>query len=165
MIEIIEGNLLESGCTFICHQVNCKKVMGSGIAKQIRQKWPKVYEDYCYNIDYMYENDFATKSSDLLGMITWTELEDSKYMMNFFSQDEYYPRNVCHTDYNAFTKCCRALKKFIEEYKLNKNNIVIGFPYKIGCGLAGGDWSIVSKIIEEELSEYNIEIWEYEGDK
>ena len=138
--------------------------MGRGIAGQIRQKWPKVYEDYCYNIDYMYEIDFVIQSCDLLGMISWTELEDSKYVMNFFSQDEYYPRERCHTDYEAFTNCCKALKKFIEEYKLNKDNITIGFPYKIGCGLAGGDWNIVYNIIEEEFKDYNIEIYKLEGD-
>lgn len=161
MVTYKNGNLLESSCDIICHQVNCQRVMKSGIAKQIRDKWPKVYEDYCYNINYMYENDFATKSSDLLGMISWTELCEKKYIMNFFSQDKYYPRSICHTDYNAFTKCCKALKKFIEEYKLNKDDITIGFPYKIGCGLAGGDWSIVSKIIEEEFQDYNVEIYKY----
>ena len=46
MITYKNGNLLESGCDIICHQVNCQKVMGSGIAKQIREKWPIVYYDY-----------------------------------------------------------------------------------------------------------------------
>ena len=37
----------------------------------------------------------------------------------------------------------------------------VGFPYKIGCGLGGGNWNIVSKIIEEEFSDdnYHVEIW------
>ena len=163
MVVYKKGNLLESNCDIICHQVNCQRVMGSGIAGQIRQKWPKVYEDYCYSIDLMYNCNCASKSSDLLGMISWTELENGKYIMNFFSQDEYYPRDRCHTDYEAFTDCCITLKEFITEYDLDKSNITIGFPYKIGCGLAGGDWSIISKIIEEEFEGYEVEIYEYEG--
>lgn len=163
MVVYKKGNLLESNCDIICHQVNCKRAMGRGIAGQIRQKWPKAYEDYCYNIDYMYENDFVKQSSDLLGMISWTELEDNKYVMNFFSQDEYYPRDRCHTDYEAFTKCCKALKNFITEYNLDKLKTIIGFPYKIGCGLAGGNWDIVSAIIEREFEGYEVEIYEYEG--
>ena len=162
MVVYKKGNLLESNCDIICHQVNCKRAMGNGIAGQIRQKWPKVYEDYCYNIDYMYENDFVKQSSDLLGMISWTELEGNKYVMNFFSQDEYYPRDRCHTNYEAFTKCCKALKNFITEYNLDKLNTIIGFPYKIGCGLAGGDWDVVSAIIEREFEGYEVEIYEYE---
>jgi O-acetyl-ADP-ribose deacetylase (regulator of RNase III) len=163
MVVYKKGNLLESNCDIICHQVNCKGVMGSGIAKQIKDKWPKVHRDYCFHIERMYNGDFASKSSDLLGMITWTELENGKYIMNFFSQDKFLPRDICHTDYEAFTDCCRTLKKFITEYNLDKLNTIIGFPYKIGCGLAGGNWDVVSAIIEREFEGYEVEIYEYEG--
>ena len=163
MVVYKKGNLLESNCDIICHQVNCQRVMGSGIAKQISDRWSDVYDDYCFNIDRMYNGDFASKSSDLLGMITWTELENGRYIMNFFSQDKFLPRGVCHTDYSAFTNCCRTLKKFITEYNLDKSNTIIGFPYKIGCGLAGGDWDVVSEIIEREFEGYEVEIYEYEG--
>ena len=27
----------------------------------------------------------------------------------------------------------------------------VGLPFGIGCGLAGGDWSVVSRMIEEHL--------------
>lgn len=161
MLIYKKGNLLNSNCDIIVHQVNCQKVMGSGIAKQIRDRWPQVYDDYCYNIDYMYENDFVKQSFELLGMISWTELIEQKYIVNFFSQDKYLPRSVCHTNYDAFRHCCQMLKKFIVEYEL-PISVVIGFPYKIGCGLAGGDWSIVEKIIEEEFEHFNVEIWQYE---
>jgi O-acetyl-ADP-ribose deacetylase (regulator of RNase III) len=163
MIVYKKGNLLESNCDIICHQTNCKGSMGSGIAKQIKDKWPKVHRDYRFNIERMYNGNFASKSSDLLGMITWTEVENGRYIMNFFSQDEYYPRNRCHTNYEAFTKCCKALKNFITEYNLDKSNTIIGFPYKIGCGLAGGNWDIVSAIIEREFEGYEVEIYVYEG--
>lgn len=40
-------------------------------------------------------------------------------------------------------------------------NFTIGFPDHIGCGLGGGDWNIVKKIIEEEFAgnEWKVEIW------
>lgn len=37
MIKIIQGDLLEAKENIIAHQVNCKGVMGSGVAKQIKQ--------------------------------------------------------------------------------------------------------------------------------
>lgn len=49
-----------------------------------------------------------------------------------------------HTDYSAFEKCVSAIKLYAEKY-----NYSVGFPYKIGCGLAGGDWEIVLKIIKK----------------
>ena len=40
------GNLLDAPVDYICHQVNCQGRMGSGIAKQIKKRWPRVYEVY-----------------------------------------------------------------------------------------------------------------------
>ena len=37
MLEV-KGNLLEADVDVIMHQVNCKGVMGAGVARQIRQK-------------------------------------------------------------------------------------------------------------------------------
>ena len=46
MIKIIEGNILNAEEDIICHQVNCRGKMGSGLAKQIRDKYPDVYKEY-----------------------------------------------------------------------------------------------------------------------
>lgn len=45
MVEIVEDqDLLEFKCDIFCHQVNCQGRMGSGIAKQIRNKYPIVFD-------------------------------------------------------------------------------------------------------------------------
>lgn len=46
MIIYKQGNLLDSGCKVICHQVNCQGVMGSGIAKEIRNRFPTAYTEF-----------------------------------------------------------------------------------------------------------------------
>lgn len=38
---VLEGNLLDAPFQFIAHQVNCRGVMGAGLAKQIKQKYPR----------------------------------------------------------------------------------------------------------------------------
>ena len=133
MIKHIKCDIFKSDADVICHQVNCKKAMGRGIAGQIRSDWPIVYADYCNFIDHLYANNCIEQSKDLLGCISWTKV-GLFYIVNFFSQDEYYPRDKCHTDYVAFKMCCMKLKRLIGDKKYT-----IGFPYKIGCGLAGGD--------------------------
>lgn len=54
-IKFIDGNIFSrlsaSKPTYICQQVNCKGVMGAGLAMQIRSQWPVVYQRYlefCY---------------------------------------------------------------------------------------------------------------------
>ena len=42
MLIYVKGNLLDKQWDIFCHQVNCKGVMGSGIAKQIAEKYPEV---------------------------------------------------------------------------------------------------------------------------
>ena len=35
MIKVIPGNLFDSEAQILAHQVNCKGVMGSGVAKEV----------------------------------------------------------------------------------------------------------------------------------
>lgn len=46
MIKKVDGNILETSEDIICHQVNCKGVMGAGLAKQIKSKYLNVYKEY-----------------------------------------------------------------------------------------------------------------------
>ena len=45
-VVIKEGNVFDSDADIICHQVNCQGVMGSGVAKEVRERFPNVYEQY-----------------------------------------------------------------------------------------------------------------------
>lgn len=42
------------------------------------------------------------------------------------------------------------------------HQISVALPYKIGCGRGGADWEVVYKIIEEELSSFEVELWKLE---
>ena len=55
-----------------------------------------------------------------------------------------------HTDYDALKECLERLHIWME-----KNNIVTGgIPYKLGCGLAGGDWDgVVYPMIKKEFGD------------
>ena len=46
MIAFHEGNIFNGNCDVVCHQVNCQGAMGSGIAKEMRQRFPEVYEKF-----------------------------------------------------------------------------------------------------------------------
>ena len=46
MIKVINGDLFSSTARFIVHQVNCQGKMGSGVALQVKQKFPHVYDEY-----------------------------------------------------------------------------------------------------------------------
>lgn len=150
MIKTIQGNVLDIPTIYICHQVNCKGVMGAGLAKQIKEKWDTVFRDY---------NTLCIYEENLLGSIGVSKVMDNVYVINMFAQDG-YGRDKCYTDYKAFESC---LLKIASQADREKD--IIRFPYKIGCGLAGGDWNIIQQLIYKHLNEYNVEFYNINPDE
>lgn len=133
-MKVIEGDLLEITNGVICHQVNCKRVMGSGLAKSIKERYPIVFTSY---LKFCNENDV------LLGKCQLVPVADNLTVANIFGQFS-YGRSKVHTDLSAVRKALRQLKKMCSHEQ-------IYFPYGIGCGLGGESWVNVSKVIEEEI--------------
>ena len=132
MIYKVDGDLVkETQYRIFCHQVNCKGVMGSGIAKQIKETYPEVYRAY---------REYEPKA---LGEIQKVKTHDDRICINMFAQDG-YGRDKCYTDYWAFEAC---LERIALDLMLKNIKEPVAFPYKIGCGMAGGDWNIVKHII------------------
>lgn len=142
----ITGDLLETTADIICHQVNCKGVMGAGLAKQIKLRYPKVFENYkklCAKYDY---------GSILLGVVDFEEVD--KYIVaNCFGQWGYGTK-VKQTDYDALERCFKSVADFAIREELK----TIAIPYGIGCGLAGGDWNTVFGIITKTFANTDLEV-------
>lgn len=154
-MKFVLGNILspnkENKCVVVCHQVNCRGVMGAGLAKQIRKKHPYVYDlyrDKCIQI----QNGIGG-----LGDVQFcSALEYSGYVVaNIFGQDG-YGRDKQYTDYNALRKAFAHIAQAFP-------HDTIRIPYKMGCGLGGGEWPAVLQIIEETLgaNDVHVEIWRY----
>jgi O-acetyl-ADP-ribose deacetylase (regulator of RNase III) len=157
MIVYKNGDILTSTADVICHQVNCKGVMGAGLAKQIRDKYPDVYKHYKWHCKTFEQGVFE---SSLLGNIILDfgkEIDNGKQIIaSLFAQDSYGREKKRYTDYEALRKSLKALAAF-----LGSHASTVAIPYQMGCGLGGGDWEVVFSIIEEELSIHTVEIWKY----
>lgn len=150
MLKHIKGNIFESDADVILHQVNCQGVMGSGIAKQVKEKYPIVFEYYKSWCD-----DPSLKSG-LLGQIqtVYTDNTGKQAIINLFAQDKFGYSGNRYTNYEALKKC---LKKVNEQF----TGHTIAIPYRMSCHRGGGDWSIVSKMIEETLIDCDVTLYEY----
>ena len=150
MVTIHEGNLLSSNCEVICHQTNCMGVMGSGIAKAIRSTYPEAYRAL---------RDRFERGDALIGEVDFVPtIRDGflRCVVNCYGEKDYLPRGVVHTNYDALQSCFNKIKA-----EFSGKNYTIGFPYRIGCGLAGGDWDIVFKMINNTFGgeEWRVELW------
>lgn len=154
---IIEGDLLNAPFQVIAHQVNCMGVMGAGVAKSLRLKYPSLYESY-KEMCSLYERN----RKDLLGLCHWYRAGDRKIILNLFGQYGFGRDKRC-TDYEAFDKAMRdgieAIKN--EAFKEDGIQLCIAIPYGIGCGLAGGDWSEVKEILEKIEQDENVLFFAY----
>lgn len=149
-----KGNLFTTDADIIIHGCNCQGVMGSGVAKQIKEKYPEAYAEYKRQ-----EKRCGLKVGDISKFVNST---DGKIIINAMTQYNYGRDNQIYADYNGIRSCLRKISNEINFRKTIFNileNPTLAMP-KIGCGLGGGDWNIVSKIIEEELVDFEVEIWE-----
>lgn len=170
MVHYVNGNLLDSDCSVICHQVNCKGAMNSGVAKAIRTKWPEVYYDYKEKYDRAvdvannnkYKNaiaaDYLLGSIQVVALYTdYKATQIHQYIVNMFSQETYGYDGAQYTSYDAFMKCLWGIKAAFAPGE------TIAFPDHIGCCRGGGNWNIIKTMIEEVLgNDYEVYIYKLE---
>lgn len=149
MLKIVKGDLLLAREAAICHQVNCKNTMGAGVAKALYTKWPEVKREYHAFCD-------GKRPRDLLGKIQIVELAEfpagNKVVINVFGQLNCGHDGICYTRYDALAQAFDELNK-VCAFK------TVAFPFGFGCGLAGGDWATIEKLMLEHL--YNTEVTVY----
>jgi len=150
MLKVIEKNILDVEEGIICHQVNCQGAMASGIAKDIRAKWPKVYEAYKYYCDRV--NPPKARLGQCQPIFVSDGLKLS--VINIYGQLDYgrEPHRI-YTDYWGVDRAFESLKHFVYAMKANNRAHQVYIPYMMGCGLAHGNWEKYSAIIEKYIPE------------
>ncbi len=149
-MKTVKGDLIdlatEGKFDVIAHGANCFRTMGRGIAAQIKSHFPEAYDADC-------RTAFADRvklGSCTAATVRWSE-EIRFDVVNAYTQYDYRGSNPL--DYKALRSCMRWLG---DTYAGRR----IGMP-KIGAGLAGGDWTRIEKIIEEELGDEDVTIVEW----
>lgn len=146
------GNLLDAQTDVIAHQVNCQGVMGSGVAKQIREKWANVYTAYRAEYDL-----FTDLNKPLLGNCQLVQVNDHQYVANLFGQDKYGYDGKRYTSYDGIYDALTNLAFQMENNNMNS----VAFPYHMSSDRGGADWFIISTMITSVFKHTNvqIEIW------
>ena len=121
----------------IIHGCNCQCQMGKGIALAIKNQYPAAYQA-----------DLETEkgSRDKLGDYSVASVDSGNHefrIVNAYTQFHWRGKGV-KADYEA-------IRKVMSRIKTDFSGKRIGYPL-IGAGLAGGDWTVISEIIEAELN-------------
>ena len=152
--ELINGDLLDAfdkgEVDVIGHVVNCCGVMGSGIAKSIKKKYPEVFE---YYIDTL--SDHELFYTDPLGEVDFVSIDEhslTPIVLNIYAQRR-YGVDKRHLNYGALALA------FVDIVANTSKDNKIGFPYKMGSDRAGGDWEIVLEMIEFYFKDHTVKIY------
>lgn len=149
MLIYKDGDILKSDCTVIMHQANCFSTMGAGIARSIAIQHKEVY---------LADKNLELTPKERFGKYSMATTENAITFVNLYGQFSF--GSGLKTNYEMLEK---AIDLFFTESKYNNevNLDKVGLPYKIGCGLAGGNWSVVKNILEKQSEKHSIDLFIY----
>ena len=146
-----EGNLLlAKDVEVIGHSCNCQNTFGSGIARTIREMYPDAYKADC---------GAAVAKVNTLGRFsvgyipTDNNPSSISRIYNLYGQN-LFGKGTRQTNYDALYSALEGMAHDLIENDMDLPVPPVGFPYLIGSFRGGGNWDIVSRLIEVAFDDY-----------
>jgi len=143
-VRYIEGDLFAGQETVVIHGCNAKGAFGSGFAGKVKSRYPDAAKAYYGS---------HRENGLVLGSVIWAGCGD-RIIGNCITQPTYGRDRKRHISYDALRTCMRtvnlAASEGIPGTTAENGFGAVAMPM-IGADLGGGDWKIISRIIEEEL--------------
>jgi O-acetyl-ADP-ribose deacetylase (regulator of RNase III) len=137
----------------IVHGCNCFHTMGAGVALQLAQEFAGINGPSETDRE---QSDYGSMLKLGTFTIATAHADDGTpfHIVNAYTQyDTASKSNKSPVNYDAIRTAFKSLAEVIRGLRWGEK-VRIGYP-AIGAGLAGGDWSIISKIIDEELEGFD----------
>lgn len=141
-VTYCQGDVFLTECQTIAHGCNCIGVMGAGIAKEVKKRYPDCYQEYwvrCHSNHFIPGDYYLWKSSD-------------KWILNMATQ-----YGINGADIDLVKTSFNTISKYYKEEGIES----IAMPL-IGCGLGGLTWDSVKAIIQENMGSIAIPVFVYE---
>lgn len=159
MIEYVTGNIFDSGCFAAINPVNCVGVMGAGLAKQFKERYPEMfnrYQEECNSEKIkLGQNYFWINPNALRSDIRCTDYGEFAEIICIPTKNHWKDSS----DLNWIILALQDLRDYITINYAPSCSIAIP---KIGCGLGGLNWETqVKPEIEKYLGdlEHNIKVY------
>ena len=144
-IEYRKGNLFETDIWTIIHGCNAQGVMGSGVAKIVREQFPYAYDEYVER-----HADTGLILGDIICVNATDQItKKEKMIVHAITQNLFGKDGRRYVSYDAVAEAMYTINK---QWKKNSNETHVAMP-QIGAGLGGGDWTVISAIIESEMKD------------
>lgn len=146
-LTILSGDMFTSTAPAFGHGVNVDGVMGAGVAKVFRSRYPTMFDQYrqaCLHLS-------GAGRLRPGGMLPW-QAPDGRWVYNMASQDRPGP----NARLSWLVASAQAALAHADEHGVDR----IAIP-QIGCGIGGLDWGQVSKALDEIQAPFaaRFEVW------
>jgi len=160
-MKIIQADLLTTKIKYIAHQCNCLTIRSHGLSKYIADNYPWA-DIYKSRKAIGRRNCAIEKNRDIPGTVKIIHSQNNtKAVICMFGQwaPSVPQKYKSYPNYEIDTYDNRAkwFEQCLNQMKTIKTKS-IAFPWKIGCGLAGGDWNLYKKLLEDFEKESGIEV-------
>ena len=149
MITYLKGDATQpqgpEGLKIIAHVCNDQGGFGKGFVLALSRRWPEPEAEY---------RKWAKQDSFKLGAVQYVRVAPDLYVANMIAQEGYGGDGKPPIRYPALRQCLASLERQASRHKAS-----VHMP-RIGCGLAGGSWDEVEKLIQEKLG--NLQVFVYD---
>ena len=151
MVQEINCDIFKAPIDILVQCLNCQVTQSSGIAKDIREKWSELWEA-----------DLKTTKGDKKKLGTFCHARIKKptcriqYLVGIYGQYDFGGDGRRYGSYDAIVDGLSLLRDSLITNE--KEDLVLGLPYKFASDRAGCDWSIVDAIIHSVFEESPIKV-------
>jgi len=146
----IDGDATEpvgKGLKILAHVCNDIGGWGRGFVLALSKKWPQPEAEY---------RAWAAREKQELGKVQFVDVEHDLCVANMIGQSGIHPKDdIPPIRYVALRQCLKQVRLHAVEYGKS-----VHMP-RIGAHLAGGTWEKIAEIIEEELSDVPVYVYNY----
>lgn len=144
MIKYVRGDIFDSTCNILVCPTNCQGIMGAGLAKQFADKWPYIKDHYflhCKAYDIkpgtccMYQNPDKPNTEHQIILLNTKDRWENPSKLEWVDL---------------------GLQILYDMFDPHEDRIALP---KLGCGLGGLDFTDVRPLIEQYLSDYQVEVY------
>lgn len=144
----VQGDIFSTHLNAIAHGVNCKGVMGAGIALEVKRRYPEAYNGYV-----RYLNRYDPIQYTAIGtMHPYPVPGTNLHILNCFTQvDTAKQRGEVAISYQAIFTSFSVAGLYCKENGIKE----LAIP-QVGAGLGGGNWKIIFQLIANALVMYGV---------
>lgn len=161
MVTYLKGDATApqaKGKKLIVHITNTAGKWGKGFVLAVSKRWPEPEAAYRAWYHARIHMDVSGDGGFRLGQIQVVKVSDDLAVVNMIAQESilnFGASLIPPIRYEALRTCLGQVAGYAKFF-----NASVHMP-KIGTGLAQGDWSVIEPIIQEQLRDIPVFVYEY----